>query len=171
MKHLDLFAWVVQCKFFHLAVIHVSDKFFTKSLQVDSGETSDLIKVKNSWFFHGFNSFSWLAKTTARRTSNSFNLNSNSLFKLFSSTAKSSSLCLLNSSLALNSSWVLKSFLQSRLVWLVSNPTNDFWAVEFGDWCHHIPLTKLSKRGQFSKSMSRIPLVALGTIALHLSPT
>ena len=107
MKHSDLFAWVVQCKFFHSAVI--SDKFFTKTLQVDSGETSDLIKVKNSCLFRGFNSFSWLAKTTARRTSNSFNLNSNSLFKLFSSTAKSSSLCLLNSSLSLKSSWVLKS--------------------------------------------------------------
>ena len=71
-------------------------------------------------------SLSWSAKMAARRTSNSFNLDSNSSFKFCSSTAKSSSLCLLNSNLVLKSSEVYKC-LEAREAGLSSAGGLDVW--------------------------------------------
>ena len=73
-----------------------------------------------------FISLSWSAKTAARRTSNSFNLDSNSSFKFCSSTAKSSSLCLLNSNLALKLLKVYKS-VEAREAGLSSAGGLDVW--------------------------------------------
>ena len=71
-------------------------------------------------------SLSWSAKMAARRTSNSFNLDSNSSFKFCCSTAKSLSLCLLNSNLVLKSSKVYKC-LEAREAGLSSAGGLDVW--------------------------------------------
>ena len=82
--------------------------------QSNSCKTSDLTRLKNSsassMAYLNLISLSWSAKMAARRTSNSFNFDSNSSFKFCSSTAKSLSLCLLNSNLVLKSSEVYKAW-------------------------------------------------------------
>ena len=73
-----------------------------------------------------FISLSWSAKTAARRTSNSFNLDSNSSFKFCSSTAKSSSLCLLKFKHSFKIVKGLQS-LEAREAWLSSAGGLDVW--------------------------------------------